>query len=349
MNMNNELLTFHPHILQAYSNTLDWLVAKVPDFRKNNARNRVKKLLETPSLESAALQYYVLFPGHFYKIAYAVDTIIGKERLAEWLEYNPQICVIDVGCGAGAATAAFINSLLNLYETKSVNHSIGVNCIGIDLNRGAIALYNQLLTQIKVADHELNIDLQYHLIPHGYLQAITRLQGILNKLRDSWKKPYLGHVIVMQANVVSPFSERFQNTSSEYAELASLGVNLGLLGDYHETFGKEEAKAYKQILEDVAIDHLHVVTVGTDGFEERVQELADAINCEFQSDRHLVEELGSDNYTVSYQLPERCYWIEWKNTYQNSQSCHIDVRTISNNALEDKDWNAIKSTALVFV
>jgi hypothetical protein len=89
---------------------------------------------------------------------------------------------------------------------------------------------------------------------------------------------------------------------------------------------------------------LHVITVGTKELEERVQSLADAINQKFQSDHHLVEELGSGNYTVNYKLPEGCYWVEQKNTYENSQQWPIDVRTISNNALEDKDWNAIKST-----
>jgi len=157
----------------------------------------VNKLLSVPDLFSAAAQYYVLFPAHFFKVAYTLEKIIGVEKLRGWLEYNPRICLIDVGCGAGAASAAFINSLLNLQDEEALNHPLDVYCVGIDINPHAIVLYDQFLRRLKGKVKESGINLECNLIPHGDLRAIGRLKDFLNVQREKWQQPYIHQVLVM--------------------------------------------------------------------------------------------------------------------------------------------------------
>ena len=175
--------------------------------------------------------------------------------------------------------------------------------------------------------------LSYDRCPHGDLRAIGRLKDFLNIQREKWLQPYTHQVLVMQANVVSPFSRRYENTEADYVELANLGVDLSLLGEYHQAFGREEASAYKQVLEDVSIDYMHVITIGTEGWEYRVGEMAEAIELEFASERHVVEKLGVGAQKVYYQLPDGCYWTEWEDSHEYFSDFHVDVSTISNTAL----------------
>jgi SAM-dependent methyltransferase len=345
----DHIFSFHPHVASTYLEVHKWL-SQVLDpsdtnanYKKKNIRDKVNKLLSVPTLFSAAAQYYVLFPAHFFKVAYTLEKIIGVEKLCGWLEYNPRICLVDVGCGAGAASAAFTNSLLNLQDKEILSHPLDVYCVGIDINRGAIALYDKFLERLKGKIEGSGIKLEYNLIPHGDLRAIGRLKDFLNIQREKWQQPYIHQVLVMQANVVSPFSRRYENTEADYGELANLGVDLSLLGEYHQAFGREEASAYKQVLEDVSIDYMHVITIGTEGWEYRVEEMAEAIELEFASERHIVEKLGVGAQRVHYQLPDGCYWTEWGDSHEYFSDFHIDVSTILNTALEDKDWNAVKS------
>ncbi|MBK9096497.1 MAG: hypothetical protein IPM84_27815 [Anaerolineae bacterium] len=149
---------------------------------------------------------------------------------------------------------------------------------------------------------------------------------------------------MFQANVVSPFSTRFHETQVKRKRLEALGVPREDLGDVQEVFGREEAIAYKQILENSAIDNLHIITVGTEGYEQRVVELAQAIDGEFQSNSHVVERLDGGERFVTYEIPDYCYWKEFKSNNQWELKFCVEVSSISNVALADEDWREVKST-----
>jgi hypothetical protein len=340
------MFSFHPIIKAGYVDVHNWLsrLDGVPDYRRNNAWNKVDKLLKESTLESAALQYYVWFPTHVAKVAFALEQLIGVDRLAEWLKYNTQVTVIDVGCGAGAASIAFVNCLLNLHESRQIQHPISVRFIGIDPNEFAIAIYNQQITRLKSKVKQYGIDITCKLIPEGDLRAVNQIREELANLRESLKVPFLAHVFLFQANIVSPFSERYHETESKRQRMVALGISDTELGDAQEVFGKEEAIAYKQILENASVDNLHIITVGTDDYEQRVVELAQAIDNEFQGKNHIVDRLGGGKYSVTYEVPDYCYWKEYRNTTQWEFDFCAAVSSISNVALADEDWKEIKST-----
>ena len=302
------MFSFHPIIQSNYLEVHEWLsqLEGLSSYKLKNAQDRVKKQLQHSTLESAALQYYVYFPAHSAKVAFALEQVIGADRLIEWFKYNSQVTIIDVGCGAGAASIAFINSLINLYESGRIQHPMSVHFVGIDPNENAIAIYYQQIARLKSKVEQHSIHITNQLIAEGDLQAVNQLREELAKRRNSLGVPFLTHVFLFQANVVSPFSTRYHETQLKRQKMAALGIPAKELGNAQEVFGKEEAIAYKQILENASIDNLHIITVGTDGYEQRVTELAQAIDKEFQGNNHIVERLEGGECSSMYQIPDGC-------------------------------------------
>ena len=106
---------------------------------------------------------------------------------------------------------------------------------------------------------------------------------------------------------------------------------------------ERKKRPLKQILENAAIDNLHIVTVGTEGFEQRVSEFALAIDNEFEGNNHIVKRLEGGEFSATYEIPETCYWREHKNNTKWELSFFAEVSSISNVALADHDWQEIQS------
>ena len=149
-----------------------------------------------------------------------------QDSIVEWLQHENQITAIDVGCGAGAASIAYMDCLLKLKDNGHIQQSLHVHFVGIDPNRYAIAIYNQQLERLKSKVDECNFELTYKLIAESDLRAVNELREELTKQKESWGKPFLTHAFLFQANVVSPFSARYNETESSRQELARLGVPI---------------------------------------------------------------------------------------------------------------------------
>ena len=338
---------FHPIIQAIYGEVHDWLSERpdLPKYRKKNAWNRLSNghRLTKPDFESAALQYYVLFPAHAAKVGFTLETLIGEEKFATWLKHRNQITLIDVGCGAGAASVAFVNYLLMLQESGGLNQSLNIHFIGIDPNRYAIAIYNQQLMRLKTKVAGYDLLLSHKVIAESDLRAVNELRDELNSAKERWNIPYHPHTFLFQANVVSPFSTRFKGTSAARQELLDLGVDESTLSNSQASFGKEEATAFRQLLETASLDNLHIITVGTDGYEKRVGELALAIEDEFRGNNHVVQGPRGGEFSVKYEIPDSCFWNEQKNNSEWELKYCAEVRSISNASLSDYDWKEVNS------
>ncbi len=344
------MFKFHPIIQESYLEVHDWLstIRELEEYRTNSARSRVKRKLAEPTFESAALQYYVFFPGHSAKVGFTLTDIIDDSTIVEWLKHNSHITIIDVGCGAGAASIAFVNCLLNLRDEKKITQPINIHFVGIDSNIYAIAIYRQLLNLIQEKVQNYGIIVTNKLIAESNLRAVSDLRIELARKREQWGVPYLTHTFLFQANVVSPFSERHTARTEAIEKnrqtFERLGIPVEELEETHELFGKEEAIAYKRILENALIDNLHVITVGTEGFEASVSELVKAIDDEFESNSHVVKKWEGGEFNVKCLIPDGCYWREHKDTEEHNYPFCAEVSSISNVALADEDWQELKST-----
>ena len=87
---------------------------------------------------------------------------------------------------------------------------------------------------------------------------------------------------------------------------------------------------------------MHIITIGTDGWNSKVEEMAGAIKSEFDVEHHIVTDIGSGHKTVRILVPEGCYWRQLRNTLQYSSEFDVSVSTVSSKELDDKDWNEIK-------
>ena len=104
-------MSLHPVIQSAYSGVHSWLERRddTSGYMKIDER-KISKRLSREDMKHIAAQFSVLFPAHHFKCLDLLQNIIELEMLLDWLRRNPFITLIDVGCGAGAATAALIRS-----------------------------------------------------------------------------------------------------------------------------------------------------------------------------------------------------------------------------------------------
>ncbi len=148
----SERYKFHTVISSAYSDVHKWL--QEADRREANGYKQIdwqqaRHMLKDETLLSAAAQFNVFFPAHFFKVAQTIKNVISYETLVGWLSNNPRLCIIDVGCGAGTATVAVIDAILKLKDMGLIPSApIELYALGIDLNPYAIGLYNQMMTSL---------------------------------------------------------------------------------------------------------------------------------------------------------------------------------------------------------
>lgn len=200
--------SFHKVVQRAYLVTSSWLrdQAEARRYRELDYEE-VKRVLEETTLLSAAAQFHTYFPAHYFKVIHCLEQVISRPRLTEWLKHNQRICVVDVGCGAGAASAAFIETVLRLQESGEIDNSVQIYCLGVDPNAGAIALYATLLGQLKKQLPHSGLDLVYDWHPVGIPRVTSQIIQSLTQIRREWNIPNLPHVVVMQVNLVSPLDQ----------------------------------------------------------------------------------------------------------------------------------------------
>ncbi|NEP53476.1 MAG: RNA-directed DNA polymerase [Moorea sp. SIO3C2] len=201
----------------------------------------------------------------------------------------------------------------------------------------------------------VNIEFQH--IDKGFPDATAKIERSLRSELSSSELPCFSNVLVMQLNVISPFSQTYRNHQEDYDELRSLGIDIdGGSTEDNSGLGTSEALAYKQLIETVPIDVMHLVTVGTKNMEfqvqlgtnskvtlaERIKEMIRTLH-QIVGNRHTIDEISSDNHIVYFENPENCYWRD-RDSITYHTDFYADFQTIwSADRAEDKDWNEVIS------
>ncbi len=120
-----DYFSFHPDIASAYSAVHEWL-AKQQETKgyKNISLQEAGKLLSEKTLKSAATQYNHFFPAHYFKVIYTLENIVTSQKFLHWIDTNQHIYLIDIGCGAGAATIAFLEKIISFREKELFTNSL---------------------------------------------------------------------------------------------------------------------------------------------------------------------------------------------------------------------------------
>ena len=335
---------FHPLIADSYLAVHRWLQSRTDaQGYRSLPYSEVPAQLCEQTMFSAAAQFHTYFPAHFFKVCRAIDQIITQPRLVEWLYHNPHICVVDVGCGAGAASVAFIQAVLRLQETDQIENPVDVYCLGVDPNPHALGIYNNLLKQVVGGLSSPKLSIAYTMTPKGIPSANTWIARSLDEKRKSWQLPCLAHTVVTQVNVVSPLDRDHGHLRSQLSILADLGVSVD--DDTQDQFGFEQAYAYKSILELVSIDHMHIMTISTDTYQlaQRVGEMGKALERIFDDGSHNTLLLGGEECQTTFINPRGGRFGIYTDPY--STRFHVNVVCVTSQELcDDREWHEVTST-----
>jgi hypothetical protein len=337
---------FPDYLQLAYSQVLAWLNNE-PEAHgfQDLQHERISELLADPTLLSCASQFYDLFPAHYFKVVHTLEEVLNADVLSMWLGHAQQICVLDIGCGAGAASAGFIDGILRLKQpgTSDVN----IMLLAVDVNHYALGIYNRLVSGIgqHAAGHGVHVD--YQLFRDGIPAAVTPMIECLVQKRLERGQPSLAHVLAMQVNVVSPLGGDHRVRCEQANHLVKMGVSENRIAALTAQFGRTEALAYVQVLQAVPIDYLHVVTISTRtrGYllEGRVKEMAGTIEQTFVESGHLIERHWQGGCEVGFENPSGSYWRA-KARRRHSTGFYVDVTTAANRSIErDWDWGRVVS------
>ncbi|MGQ4646809.1 reverse transcriptase domain-containing protein [Lyngbya aestuarii] len=351
---------FHPLVAEAYTAVHQWLdsidIAK--GYKSIDPRKKWQKILQGEDLKSVAFQYYNLFPAHYFKAAHILENVVREDNLISWLRHKQRICILDIGCGAGAGTAAVIEAALILKEKGKISNDINIFAIGVDPNKFSILLYKQLMEKLKTSAVD-TIELEFACVKSGFPEATLGIIQNLKKELNTFHLPCLSNILTIQLNVISPFSQGFRNKEEEYNELMKIDPEIcNFLTEIPENFGSTEAYAYKQIIEDVPVDTMHVLTIATKNIEKyvqantnsevtlekRVKEMALTLKDVIEK-RHVVKQINNGNHEIFFENPHSSYWKD-KNRDKTGNPIifYADFQTIwSADLTEDQDWNGVIS------
>ncbi|NET84678.1 MAG: hypothetical protein F6J94_23000 [Moorea sp. SIO1F2] len=351
---------FHPIVADAYTAVHKWLEVTVKDAHgyKDLQYEDIKKNLKKTDWIDIASQYYAFFHTHYFKAAHTLESIIGTEQIITWLRHRQKVCVLDVGCGAGAGSAAFLETVIKL--KGDLTNEVNILFIGIDPSLRAIGLYMKMMENLKSSCSDL-VNIEFKYIDKGFPDATAKIERFLKSELSSSELPCFSNVLVMQLNVIYPFSQTYRTHQEDYDELKSLGIDIdGGSTEDNLGLGTSEALAYKHLIETVPIDVMHLVTVGTKNMEyqvklgtnsqvtlaERIKEMIRTLH-QIVGNRHTIYKISSDNHIVYFENPENCYWRDRDRKRYHKRyhtDFYADFQTISSaDRAEDKDWNEVIS------
>jgi Reverse transcriptase (RNA-dependent DNA polymerase) len=349
-------LKFHPYIAEAYTAVHEWLATRpeAAGYKELDYSVDLERSLDHQDLQSAAFQYYALFPKNYFRTIYTLNNVIGIPKLLSWLKCNSRICIVDIGCATGAASAAFVEIILALQEIE-ILQNVEIFCLGVEPNIYGITLYSKLMQEIQNKVKSSGVKFEFQVLCESLPKATIPIIKYLQKKRALWDKQLpLSHVLLMQLDIISPFNQ-FQTAKREqYEKLKELGIDPTIIVEDDEPLGQYEALAYKQILEEVQIDYLHLMTIGTENIENRllktseskslikdIQRIMKEIRQSFSGIHRVDEDREEVKETVCVEYPMGSYWKDRIITPENLK-LYAQFYTVANaNLIRDSDWNNV--------
>jgi SAM-dependent methyltransferase len=340
--------SFHPLIQEAYTEVHQWLSQQPAAagyrqvlYRKNY--EDMNKLLTEESLKMAAAQFSYFFHTHYFKVIHTFDQVLTKTYLLNWIEQNKNICILDIGCGGGTGSIAFLETLIRLKEEGSLCQSLNIYCLGIDINEFTLVIYNQFMTELKPKLATLNINCEFDLIADSVLEACYSAKDYLQNQLTEWNCPTLPRLLMIHSTVVDMLEKQYQRKLNKNANLKKYDI-LTDKNQQFTNFSKNYSLVYRQLFEEVPIDKLSVITIGTRSDFNPVEGMEDALTQEFSKKCHSVisNVCKEKEYKVYYKNPPES---NWSNENPGKPSTfYLSVSTIGNENLEkDKDWQTVTS------
>ncbi|MDB9447400.1 RNA-directed DNA polymerase [Anabaena sp. CS-542/02] len=351
--------SFHPVISSAYSAVHQWL-SNIPDAKGYQQLDYSKDILHSldkADLKSKAFQFYTLFPPNYFKAVHILDNVIDSSRLMTKLRYHPRIYLLDIGGTMGAATTALIAKILTLPQEEIRLNPIEIICIGIEPNIYSYAIYQKLMQQLKEKIAPFNILLNFQPINESLAQAtLTTITYLKNKCKgDKSSDKLLSNLFVMQLDIAASIDKDNILKRERDKQLQALGLELQNDTEIKKDFWQDEALALKRLLEEVPVETLYLMTIGTKNLEHTLKQIIQItdINQGTKAISNALETFIGKNHTFSdvipvkdivyFENPVNSYWQE-KGIFNHETQFHALCQTIKNREIEeDNQWNQLIS------
>ena len=194
-----------------------------------------------------ACQLYKLFPSHCLKFLQAL-AIAEQASLKEKGETDilawPSVTLVDIGCGAGAASAALL-ALLQSYQQFLITNGKPISpiralLIGFDPNANMLGLYDRVIKEYAGLLSPWLVDARYEMLAEPFPQGMRRLTHNFRPTNSHF-------VLLAMSNVIRPLRHSFQIGQTSWWEK----IRRALSGEpYSEPgFGAAEARAIRSILD----------------------------------------------------------------------------------------------------
>ena len=290
-----------------------------------------------------AAQFASYFPTHHFKNVFALNNIVASDAILDQLHRNPNMVVVDIGCGGGAASGALVSAVLALQAQQLLRSGINLLCIGVDPSENVLGIYSQFMNCVKQQLPSSTISLDFRVVDRPMSESVTDLEEHLRVSLSDWVQPALPHVFLMQSNVVWPLDRLYVNQQERHDRLNKLEVPANAYIPDAE-FGMRESRSYRQLFRQLPIDNLYTITVGTnkDRWSVRVDQMGASLATAFKG--HEAQQIVTGRHQISFRNPNGSYW--WKKKSGSIKPVEtlfpLDVRMIKNTGLDgDQDWHKV--------
>jgi SAM-dependent methyltransferase len=253
-------LSFPPEIDQSYSRVIDWLgtLEGMQDFDKTRNFD-----LDSHDWPDVGRQVSQLLPSHTLK-AYQCLLHLEQETLAEEatsLLDQPNILIIDDGCGGGTASAALLALVANYQRYRFTNglpiHPVHVSCYGIDPNPTALRVYVEFIRNCAIRVRDLLIDVSDPTIFPGTLPDNSSDVAKVVSEKDRTHCVFLA-----LSNIIRPLTQEHAHHSIVHRLIESLGIDDLLPKGWRGYIGSKEIGALRSILDANIVDRVIILLVG---------------------------------------------------------------------------------------
>lgn len=244
--LGEPVYSFPPGLRETYSEM-------IADFRSRDSIKGFERLgtrrgFDLPTPRGVAYRMYRWFPTHFFKFQKSLLLWEEKCRTSEkpFLLGRPKVTFVDLGCGAGAASAAVL-ALLEQYQhfrkTKNLlSNPIEVRFVGLDPVPAELDAYETLIQSYADRVRQQRISVRFQTLQGEFPAQTPRLASVLSRLQ--------GHTILVgMSNLIYWIWQ-------EYDEYLKQGELLEVA-----RVSPQEVKALRQLTEQVDYDYFHVIGI----------------------------------------------------------------------------------------
>jgi hypothetical protein len=337
--LSDDPLQFPGTLDDVYSKVISELRQEFPDL------DQYRYSLDDESAKSVACQLYKLFPSHCLKFlqALAIAELASLEEEGEtdvlaW----PSVTLVDIGCGAGAASAAFL-ALLQSYQQFLITNGKPISpiralLIGFDPNANMLELYDQVVKEYARLLSPWLIDVRHDRLEEPFPQGVRRLTRQF--------QPANSHFVLLAiSNVIRPLRNSFQKGQTPWWEK----IRRALSGEpYSEPeFGAAEARAIRSILDYWKLNRVGLLSVATSGkddsgtpWHKNLGRLTKAVRRLMSP--HVSAGKGVIARTGRFENPRESWWRKCQGLVDFSTDYYFDYSVFTHEScVKDGQWQSV--------